>query len=211
MPTTRGALIVAMIARTGTVEGDVKPLVVLVLLLGLLAGCGGTKTVTVTQTVTKTVTKTVTTTAAPSAAAACSGADLSGSFARGPRERRGRSDQLRADADELVGVGLLRLGNPAAPAPRRAGRRIVDGRVGRAAGSGDHGEDRAPGPGAAATAPARFSPDVPGVGEQSQGACEPTAHQLKVTIGGGSVTVPVSPPTPCCEHGALRLSVLAAA
>ena len=41
-------------------------------------------------------------------------------------------------------------------------------------------------------------------------ACEPTAHQLQVTVGVDSVTVPVSPPTPVCSHGALRMSPLAA-
>jgi hypothetical protein len=72
-------------------------------------------------------------------------------------------------------------------------------------------------PGASAKADARFSPDVPGPGEPAtqpspgtpQG-CEPTAHQLQVTVGGSSVTVPIAPPTAVCSHGALRMSLLAA-
>ena len=65
-------------------------------------------------------------------------------------------------------------------------------------------------PGRSARAHARFSPDVPGPGEQQIGRCEPTARRLRVTVGGGSLTVPVNPPTPVCEHGALRMSLLTA-
>jgi hypothetical protein len=64
-----------------------------------------------------------------------------------------------------------------------------------------------PGSGAA-TLTARFSPDVPGPGEPVSGKqCEPTAYKLRVTpSGGGSVVVPISPPTPVCEHGGLQLT-----
>jgi Protein of unknown function (DUF4232) len=60
----------------------------------------------------------------------------------------------------------------------------------------------------AATLTARFSPDVPGPGEPVSGRqCEPTAYKLRVTpSGGGSVVVPISPPTPVCEHGSLQLT-----
>ncbi len=63
-------------------------------------------------------------------------------------------------------------------------------------------------PGRSARADARFSPDVPGPGEQTTKACEPTAHRLRVTVGGAILTVPVTPPTPVCEHGALSVSLL---
>jgi uncharacterized protein YecT (DUF1311 family) len=65
-------------------------------------------------------------------------------------------------------------------------------------------------PGAAATADARFSPDVPGPGEQHPGACERTAYVLAVspTPGRGRLSVSVSPPTPVCEKGHLSLSLL---
>jgi hypothetical protein len=56
-------------------------------------------------------------------------------------------------------------------------------------------------------ATARFSPDVPGVGEQQQGQCEKTAYSLRVTPkGGGSTIVKITPPTPVCEHGQLSFS-----
>ena len=67
-------------------------------------------------------------------------------------------------------------------------------------------------PGKTAKATARFSPDVPGPGEQVKGPCEPTAYKLRVTpSGGGSVVVPVQPPTAVCEHGGMSFSVLTAA
>jgi hypothetical protein len=59
-----------------------------------------------------------------------------------------------------------------------------------------------------ATLTARFSPDVPGPGEPISGSqCERTAYKLRVApSGGGSVVVPISPPTPVCEHGSLQLT-----
>jgi uncharacterized protein YecT (DUF1311 family) len=65
-------------------------------------------------------------------------------------------------------------------------------------------------PGSAATADARFSPDVPGPGEQHPGACEKTAYWLAVrpAPGPGKLSVPVSPPTPVCEQGRMSFSLL---
>lgn len=63
-------------------------------------------------------------------------------------------------------------------------------------------------PGHKAYATARFSPDVPGVGEPAAGSkCEPTAWFFRVAArGGGTTTVKVAPPTPVCEHGQLQFS-----
>ena len=58
-------------------------------------------------------------------------------------------------------------------------------------------------PGQYAHATARFSPDVPGVGEGNRKQCEPTAYWLHVS---GTAKVPVKPPTPVCEHGQLQLT-----
>jgi hypothetical protein len=64
-------------------------------------------------------------------------------------------------------------------------------------------------PGRAAKATARFSPDVPGVGEGHTGPCEPTAYKLRVgPSGGGSLLAPLQPPTPVCEHGTMTLTPL---
>jgi hypothetical protein len=61
-------------------------------------------------------------------------------------------------------------------------------------------------PGRTATAQARFTPDVPGPGEQSPGPCEPVAHRLRVVAGGATVLVPVRPPTRVCVHGRMTFT-----
>jgi hypothetical protein len=62
-------------------------------------------------------------------------------------------------------------------------------------------------PGDSTYATARFSPDVPGVGEQTVGACEPNAYWFRVSApGGGTATAKMLPPTPVCEHGTLSFS-----
>ena len=65
-------------------------------------------------------------------------------------------------------------------------------------------------PGQETRATARFSPDVPGPGEpvvSGSRRCEPVAYSFRVTgQGGGATTVRLIPPTPVCEHGALRFS-----
>ena len=65
--------------------------------------------------------------------------------------------------------------------------------------------------GAAAWAEARFSPDVPGVGEPVAGrACERTAYRVidGVPPSSSRLSAPIRPPTPVCEHGAMRVSLL---
>ena len=69
-------------------------------------------------------------------------------------------------------------------------------------------------PGHGAHAQARFSPDVPGVGEPVAGRnCERTAYSMRVTLLPGNATflAPVRPPTPVCEHGRMAVSALAPA
>jgi hypothetical protein len=69
-------------------------------------------------------------------------------------------------------------------------------------------------PGRAAKADARFSPDIPGPGEpQTRGPCEPKAYRVRVTPppGGGTLVVPVLPPTSVCEHGGMSPKALTAA
>jgi len=63
-------------------------------------------------------------------------------------------------------------------------------------------------PGKTAKATARFSPDVPGTGEQTIGPCEPKSYWLRVSPnGGGTFRAPIEPPTPVCEHGGMSLSL----
>lgn len=61
-------------------------------------------------------------------------------------------------------------------------------------------------PGASARTTLRFSPDVPGPGEQHPGACEPVAYSVSVSLpspGHGSLVAQITPPTSVCEHGAM--------
>lgn len=61
-------------------------------------------------------------------------------------------------------------------------------------------------PGATATTTLRFSPDVPGPGEQTAGPCEKTAHSVRVSLSSpasGSLLGPIQPPTAVCEHGSM--------
>ncbi len=64
--------------------------------------------------------------------------------------------------------------------------------------------------GQSAWASARFSPDVPGAGEQTTGRCERTATSVRVTeaTASSAVVVPVRPPTAVCEHGTMSLTLL---
>ena len=66
-------------------------------------------------------------------------------------------------------------------------------------------------PGYGAKAQARFSPDIPGVGEPVSGRnCERTSYYMRVSLGPGSATFlgPVKPATPVCEHGTMSFSAL---
>jgi hypothetical protein len=66
-------------------------------------------------------------------------------------------------------------------------------------------------PGSGARAQARFSPDVPGVGEPVAGRnCERTSYSMRVTVppGGATFIAPIKPPTPVCEHGTMSVSAL---
>jgi hypothetical protein len=181
------------------------------------AGCGSTKTVTVTQTLTtvKTVTTTKTpttstnTTTQSSGSSPCSGADLQASFTgiAGSAGAGHVSYQLvltntSNSACSVSGVPVATLLDKTEGA--------LPTQISTAPGNGtptvvlQHGD--------AAKAEARFSPDVPGTGEQQTGPCERTAYFLRVAAtGGGTVNAAISPPTPVCEHGALSFSAFTAA
>jgi hypothetical protein len=65
-------------------------------------------------------------------------------------------------------------------------------------------------PGATASADARFSPDVNGTGDQTNGPCQPKATTLRVALGGAPLDAPITPPTSVCEQGTLRFSLFSA-
>jgi hypothetical protein len=174
------------------------------------AGCGGTRSVTVTATRVVTTTRTVTQ-AAPAAAGACSGSALRGAFEVLPGS---------AGAGQISYV--LTLSNASPTACFVTGLPVVQLLDAQGNPLPTHVSPAHPGqqaavkvtlaPGASAKAEARFSPDVPGPGEQHPGRCEPESAQLRVTAtGGGTLNVAVSPPTSVCEHGSLRFDVLTSA
>ena len=138
----------------------------------------------------------------------CTGAMLSGSFKVVPGSAGAGNIVYRLQVENTSSTACFTTGVP--------GVLLLDARGGRLPTHGVFAGK--PGvltavmvpllPGKSATLTARFSPDVPGRGEPVlKRACEPTAHKLRVTpAGGGAVVVPVSPPTPVCEHGSLQLT-----
>jgi Domain of unknown function (DUF4232) len=155
-----------------------------------LAACGGgsTTTVTVTQTVnhTKTVTIQEPNTTTASASAPCLASALAGAFTvvpgsagAGQISYRLRLTNQGDSACTLAGVPDVQLlgqdgaklptnVEPAHPADTSAAPVTLS-------------------PGDAATAEARFSPDVPGTGDDTGPQCEPKAHTLRVSVGSGAV------------------------
>jgi hypothetical protein len=181
-------------------------------LLGVAAGCGGTKTVTETQTATvvQTTTIRVTTQETTSTPTACTGDAMTGTFKGIPgsagagqtsyRLRVKNASPVACFVSGLPNAQLLAAGGgdlptnvqPAQPGTATAARIVLQ-------------------PGASASADARFSPDVNGTGDQTNGPCQPKASTLRVALGGAPLDVPITPPTPVCEQGSLRFSVFSAA
>ncbi len=190
-------------------------LVLAIAVVALAAGCGGTTTVTVTNTVTqvKTVTtkpKPPTTTTTAAAASACTATNLQGSFdgvegSAGAGQITYTLTLTNSGSSPCYVQGIPQvqlLGTTGAAIPT-----TVSAEPGQ--GTGDKISLQ---PGAKATADARFSPDVPGQGDQQTGQCEPTATVLRVNaLGGGTLVAPVQPPTPVCERGSLHFRPFTAA
>jgi hypothetical protein len=188
----------------------VWPLLALAL-LGVAAGCGATKAVTQTTTVVQTTTVRVTTTQpTPQAANACTGDAMTGSFAVIPgspgagqigyRLRVRNASPVACFVSGLPNVQLLAQGGADLPTnvqPAEAGTATAARIVLQ--------------PGRAATADARFSPDVNGTGDQTNGPCQPKATTLRVALGGAPLDAPITPPTSVCEQGTLRFSLFSAA
>jgi hypothetical protein len=182
-------------------------LALLTMVVLTVAGCGFTNTKTQVETQTVTVTRTVThtTTAASSApgTSACGAPDLTGSFSElaGSAGAGNIVYTLRlknggTSSCVLHGLPQVRLlGASGKPLPTKV---LRDPRF--------TPKTFVLRPSHTATAQARFTPDVPGPGEQSPGPCEPVAHKLRVVAGGATVVVPVLPPTRVCVHGRMTFT-----
>lgn len=182
-----------------------------------VAGCGGgttTTTVVETTTIVRTTTvhevQTSTAVSSTTTADACTGDAMSGSFSLVPGSAgagqvvyrlRVRNDSPVAcfvsgfPKVQLLGSGGAEL--PTNETPDQPGTATAE-RVVLA-------------PDGAATADVRFSPDVPGTGDQTGSQCQPNATTLRVALGGAPLDVAVSPPTPVCERGTLQYRVFTAA
>ena len=183
-----------------------------------VAGCGGgTKTVVETTTVvhTKTFVRTVhvvtgTDTGPAAGANACTGESMSGTFAIVPGSPGAGTVVYRLRVRNDSPVSCFVSGFPKAQLLGQGGTELPTSETPEQAGTGT-----APrvvlAPGAAATADVRFSPDVPGTGDQTGSQCQPKATTLRVALGGAPLDVPISPPTSVCERGTLQYRVFTAA
>jgi hypothetical protein len=190
-------------------EGPVRRLALIGALALAVAGCGGTKTVTVTQTLT--ATRTVTTTAAPAAGAACTGGDLSATFALVPGSAGAGQIVYRLTVKNASQAACWLSGLPQAQLLDASGSPLPTHVVSSRRGVGTAARLVLQ-PGEAATAEARFSPDVAGTGDKQSGACQPQAATLRLRPnGGGTVDAPVQPPTSVCEQGTLQFDLLSRA
>jgi Protein of unknown function (DUF4232) len=179
-------------------------------LLGVAAGCGGTKTVTQTTTVVQTTTVRVTTQETTSTPTACTGDAMTGTFAEIPgspgagqisyRLRVKNASPVACFVSGLPNVQLLAAGGSDVPTNVQAAQ----------PGTATAARIVLP-PGSSASADARFSPDVNGVGDQTNGQCQPKATTLRVALGGAPLDAPITPPTSVCEQGSLHFSLFSAA
>jgi Protein of unknown function (DUF4232) len=176
-----------------------------------VAGCGGgTKTVTETATVVRTTTVRVTTQESPSSATACTGDAMSGSFAVIPGSPGAGQISYRLRVKNDSPVACFVSGLPVVQLLDQAGKDLPTNAQPARPGQGTAAQIILQ-PGASASADARFSPDVPGGSEQTDGPCEPKAYTLRVSLAGAPLDVPVTPPTPVCERGTLSFSLFSAA
>jgi uncharacterized protein YecT (DUF1311 family) len=135
--------------------------------------------------------------AASSSSAACGAGALSGAFTHIPgSEGAGNvSYQLTllnssSSACFVAGIGKLVLLDKQGKALPTSAEFAKSSKLELAAGAGVASE-------------ARFSPDVPGTGEPTNGPCEKTAYWLTFSpvAGGGTVKVAITPPTMVCVKG----------
>jgi Protein of unknown function (DUF4232) len=194
----------------GVAEIMKRALVIGATLAVLAAGCGSTKTVTVTRSVTTVKTVTTAPTTAPATTtqsagpAPCSGSDLQATFSVIAGSAGAGQIGYELVLTNNSSAACTVSGWPIAALLDKSGAALPTQALSAHLGQPativlQHGDT--------AKADARFSPDVPGTGEQQTGPCEATSYFLLITAtGGGTVKTPVSPPTPVCEHGSLNFS-----
>lgn len=178
------------------------------LLLAVAAGCGGTKTVTVTQTQTRTVTTSASSTTAGSTTM-CAAGDLTGVFAVVPGSAGAGQISYELRLTNASQHDCIVSGMPTLQLLDASGNVLPTHESAAQPGTGTAALITLK-PGDAATAQARFSPDVTGQGDQQSGQCQPKAAKVRVSVGSGTLDAPVQPPTSVCEQGALHVDLLTA-
>jgi uncharacterized protein DUF4232 len=193
------------------VSKSVRAFAFLAALALFAAGCGGgTKTVTETTTVTKTVTvheASTTTTTSSGAANECSGDEMSGTFDAVPGSAGAGTIVYRLRVKNTSPVACYVSGLPDVQLIGTNGAQLPTSVVPNGSATAARITLQ---PGEFAGADARFSPDVPGTGDQTNGQCQPPAKTLRVALAGAPLDVAVSPPTPVCESGQLQFKVFSA-
>jgi hypothetical protein len=145
--------------------------------------------------------------AAHSQTAFCTGTQLTGKFAVVPNSEGAGNIVYRLTLRNRSSTACSVSGLPVARLLAKSGKQLPTHVIAAMRGAGTAALIKLA-PGQAATATARFSPDVPGPGEPVSHTCEPTAAKLRVTArGGGATVVPIAPPTPVCEHGQLQFAL----
>jgi hypothetical protein len=140
------------------------------------------------------------------APAPCGSAQLGGSFAVVPGSAGAGNIVYRLSLQNRGATACFVSGLPSVTLLGRRGRALPTHVVAARRGIGAAARIVLP-PGAKAKAEARFSPDVPGPGEPVSGRCERVAYRLRVRAAGGSLLVPIAPPTSVCEHGTLQFTL----
>jgi hypothetical protein len=137
----------------------------------------------------------------------CKGAQLSGTFAVVPNSQGAGNVVYRLTLRNRSTTACSVSGLPVVRLLAKSGEQLATRVVAAQAGTATAALVTLA-PGKDATATARFSPDVPGRGEPTSKACEPTAARLRVAgRGGGATIVRIVQPTPVCEHGQLQFSL----
>jgi hypothetical protein len=200
----------------GVTKALLAALVVVAAVGYLAAACGGsTQTVTEVTTVLHTTTVRVTTTVAAAGgssgagATACTGDAMAGTFRVIPGSAGAGQIGYRLRVTNASPVACYVSGLPDAQLLRAAGADLPTNVVAAQPGQSTSTHVVLE-PNDAATADARFSPDVPGGSEPTDAACEPKAFTLRLAFGGAPLDVNVTPPTPVCERGTLQFTTFSA-
>ena len=196
----------------GLQRHEAASLLVALAVLGVAAGCGGTKTVTETQTATvvQTTTVHVTTQETTPAATACTGDAMTGTFTEIPGSPGAGQIVLPATREERLAGRLLRVGpaerptaRRAVPTCRRTAERRSRGRRLRRGSCCSPAHPRRPTRVSRRTSTASATRRT---GRVSRRPSRCASHSAAAPLD-----APITPPTSVCERGTLSFTLFSAA